>query len=156
MNLNDFLLDFVQSEYKMFHDILNSIPAAEFSTDNPNGGHSAAWHALHITDWTRFMGMGDRTPASFGYFGWENADWAQPFLGPKTIAESASKAEILARLDQAQAEFLAFISKLSEAELSAPYLTPFGEVTRAAGIARQVRHVAVHRGQMRLNVRQVT
>jgi DinB superfamily len=84
---------------KIFLKTLEDFPEGLFHTDLPAGGHSVAWHALHIADWTRILVPAKLEDVSselrFAYLGWEDAAFAQPVLGDSPAMHVNSKADIL-------------------------------------------------------------
>ncbi|KQR15711.1 DinB family protein [Deinococcus sp. Leaf326] len=89
--LRDFLADALDAEFTVFLAALDRVPAAQFSQPAYTA-HSAAWHALHIADWTRATirpGLSDAAPAlTYGYLGSEAEAWAQAVTGPIVAHET--------------------------------------------------------------------
>ncbi len=144
-------------ELQMFRAGLDTVSEAEFDTPKLGRsidlGHSAAWHALHIAEWLRFFPLQDLSP-SYAYLGWENAPWLPPFLGQPSVAEAAPKVQVLAELDRVGAILIDHIRNLSDEQLGdmlkAP-AAPTGERDRLTALSLQLRHMAYHRGQLKLS-----
>lgn len=80
----------MQSEFDAFIEQLEECPTELFGT-SPLLGHSIAWHALHIMDWTRCMIQWDlkgvNPKLTYSYLGFEKETWAQAVYGP-TLAQA--------------------------------------------------------------------
>ncbi|MBB6097357.1 putative damage-inducible protein DinB [Deinobacterium chartae] len=160
--VQDFLLEAFRSEYTAFRKALEGVPAELFAAEPTLGGHSPAWHALHIADWTRLFitpGLGDAPEGqTYAYLGWENSEFAQKLLGPSPAAEHDGKDAILAALDTQVAQALTTLEAADTQrfarEASARY--PMGPRAVLAGLSTQLRHIAYHRGQVRQTLLQLT
>lgn len=153
--LKAFLIEQYGAELGAFHAALESIPAERFST--PPVGHSPAWHALHIAEWLRLAVLNDRSP-SYAHLGWEDQEWVGTLSGEPAQKENAGKAVILAHLDEMTGQVLAFLHSLSPADLEGTSFSPSapgGERPRLQGIGLHLRHIAYHRGQVRLGVKEL-
>ena len=147
-SVQTFLADSFELELSMFRAALDAVPGAEFQ--NPRLGHSAAWHALHISEWLRFFVLQDFS-ASYAHLGWEDAPWMAEFRGAPTVAETEGKVMILAELARVEALIVPHIYELQDEHLGemlrAP-AAPTGERERLTGLGMQLRHIAYHRGQV--------
>lgn len=149
-SVQNFVADSFETELSMFRAALDGVPGAEFQ--NPRLGHSAAWHALHIAEWLRFFVLQDFT-ASYAHLGWEDAGWMAEFRGTPTVAETEGKVMIMAELARVEALIVPHIRGLQDEQLGellrAP-AAPAGQRERLTGLGMQLRHVAYHRGQLKL------
>ena len=79
MNAKQFVLDQMGNHIKSFLKGISETPEDLFNISPAAGGHSVAWHALHISDWNRILvpaNCADVTGQTFAYLGWEDKDWA--------------------------------------------------------------------------------
>lgn len=155
-DLQTYLAELFEAEGKAFVAALGRVPEDRFSAEPPAGGHSAAWHALHIADWHRLFlspGLAGVSPDErFAYLGWEDKDFAKAVLGPADVNEADPRERVLAHLEAALAAGLGNL-RSAGAERFAPGVTvptPMGARAVLGGLSTQVRHVAYHRGQVSL------
>lgn len=145
------LIDQLTNHSKAFLKGLEGVPEELFGLDPPAGGHSVAWHALHIADWQRVLippGLtGVDLNARFAYLGWEDRDWSKAVLGPSPSAHTDPKARILEYLTSELECGPREILNATDAQLQAKVLTPMGERVVWTMLTSQVRHIAYHWGQ---------
>lgn len=150
-DLAAFLAAQYEAELQMFRAALGEVPAAQFAVEAL--GHSPAWHALHILEWLRLAVLGDRTP-NYHHLGWEDRDWVQTLnREPAPLEESTGQAPILAHLDEVTRRVLDTLRGLSPADLTGMVFSPSaptGERPRLPALGMHLRHIAYHRGQVRL------
>ncbi|GHF55772.1 hypothetical protein HNQ07_003310 [Deinococcus metalli] len=150
VRVQDFLAAAYEQELTMFRAGLDAVPDAEFQT--PRLGHSAAWHALHISEWLRFFAFQDFS-ATYAHLGWESAPWMEELRGTPNANETNGKAIVLGELDRVGAKVVAHIRALTDEQLGdmlrAP-AAPTGVRERLTGLGMQLRHVAYHRGQLQM------
>lgn len=145
----------MQAEFETFLAQLEACPAEMFSAQ-PTQGHSAAWHALHIMDWTRCMiqpGLNGVNPSlTYGYLGFEQAPWALAVYGPTLAHEQDGKEKILGALDNTFLESLNAVrtAPAKRFTTSALWTTLKQPKSVLDGLMYHIRHVAYHRGQVRL------
>ncbi len=148
------LLEQLKNHSQAFLKGLEGVPDELFSLEPPAGGHSVAWHALHIADWQRIMippGLESVDPdARFAYLGWEDRDWSKAVLGPSPAAHTDPKARILEYLSLEFERGQTDILNASDAQLQARITTPMGERAIQTMLTGQVRHIAYHWGQAML------
>ncbi|SMB89344.1 DinB family protein [Deinococcus hopiensis] len=153
MNAQTFLAEAFEQELGMFRTGLGSVLEETFAA--PRLGHSPAWHALHIAEWLRFFALQDFS-ATYTHLGWENADWMTALRGTPPVSETDGKAAVLAELDRIGAQVVAHIRELQDDQLGdmlrAP-AAPTGERARLTGLGMQLRHIAYHRGQLKLSLK---
>ncbi|WP_216329100.1 DinB family protein [Deinococcus aestuarii] len=159
MSIKTFLLQQFETEHQVFLMALQEIPEERFSLRSPCGGHSAAWIALHILDWTRLYlpeEQGGGPKAKYAYLGWENEPWTQALQGETAVNEASPQGLVLTALEAALAQSREGYSRLPEQAFAPEYRmqTPFGERALSDLLARQLRHIAYHRGQVVLLQRQ--
>lgn len=145
-----FLTEQYSIELGAFRAALEAIPEERFT--DPAGGHSAAWQALHITDWLRLGVLGDRSP-TYGYLGWEDQAWVQALSVNPPLTEAAGKAAVLAAFDGVAEQVRTFLSTLSPADLQGTTFSPSAparERPRLQALGLHLRHIAYHRGQVAL------
>ena len=144
---------------KMFLKGLEEFSDATFFTDLPSGGHSAAWHALHIADWTQIL-----VPADFqsipqglrlGHLGWEDAAWIAGATGPSPVSVESSKPEILEYLRHQLERGVETVKSASADRLEVKISTPMGERIVRNLLLTQVGHVPYHYGQVKMNAKQL-
>ena len=144
---------------KMFLKGLEEFSDATFFTDLPSGGHSAAWHALHIADWTQIL-----VPADFqsipqglrlGHLGWEDAAWIADATGPSPVSVESSKPEILEYLRHQLERGVETVKSASADRLEVKISTPMGERIVRNLLLTQVGHVPYHYGQVKMNAKQL-
>lgn len=128
--------------------------APELFRSQPAQGHSVAWHALHVMDWTRCViqpGLQGVNPAlTYGYLGFEQEAWAQAVYGPTLAHEHEGKEKILAALRSVFGEALAAVRTAPAERFSTTALWTTLKKPRPVldGLAYHLRHVAYHRGQV--------
>lgn len=148
------LIDTLEAEFRAFLEQLEACPAALLSRQ-PWQGHSVAWHALHVMDWTRCViqpGLQGVNPVlTYSYLGFEQQTWARAVYGPTLAYEQDSKEKIVSALRGV------FFGEALEAVRQAPHerFSPEASWTTLkqprpvlAGLTYHIRHVAYHRGQM--------
>lgn len=150
----------MQAEFKAFLEQLEASPAEAFSTQPAQGhsayGHSVAWHALHIMDWTRCViqpGLNGVNPAlTYGYLGFEQEPWAQAVHGPTLAHEQDGKEKILMALDTVFAEALSAVQHAPAERFSTDALWTTLKKPKPVldGLMYHIRHVAYHRGQVQM------
>lgn len=144
---------------KMFLKTLEEFPQATFFTDLPSGGHSAAWHALHIADWTQILVPADfqSIPASLrlGHLGWEDAAWIAGATGPSPANLTDSKSQILEYLRRELERGVETVKTGAADRLEARITTPMGERVVRTLLLTQVGHVPYHYGQVKMNSKQL-
>ncbi|GAA5514468.1 hypothetical protein Dcar01_03224 [Deinococcus carri] len=152
--LQDFLTEQYAAELNAFRAALNAVPDEHFAAAGV--GHSPAWHALHIAEWLRLAVLGDRS-ATYAHLGWEDQPWVQALSGTPALSEDAGKDAVLAYLDDISGQVLTFLQNMSAEELQGTSFSPSapgGERPRLQGIGLHLRHVAYHRGQVRLGMKE--
>jgi uncharacterized damage-inducible protein DinB len=159
MTITALLAEQMSRHAKTFLKALEEFPEAQFHTDLPAGGHSAAWHALHIADWTRILvpaGLVDVPgDARFSYLGWEDAAFAQKNLGDSPAMLSSSKPEILEYLGVELERATRDVTAMDDTRLEERIVVPMGERVVKAILLTQIGHVPYHYGQMRMNLKQL-
>lgn len=151
--LKAFLTEQYAAELGAFRTALNAISAEHFAAKAV--GHSPAWQALHVAEWLRLVVLGDRSP-SYAHLGWEDQPWVQDLSGPPHMGEAAGKDAIIAHLDDISGQVLTQLQNMSEKDLQKTSFSPSapnGERPRLQGIGLHLRHVAYHRGQVRLGLK---
>lgn len=153
-NLQEFLTEQYAAELNAFRTALKAVSDEQFAVQAVS--HSPAWHALHIAEWLRLAVLGDRS-ASYAYLGWEDQPWVQDLSGTPVLTESAGKDAVLALLDDIAGRVLTFMQDMSEQDLGGTSFSPSapgGERPRLQGIGLHLRHIAYHRGQVRLALKE--
>jgi hypothetical protein len=144
---------------KVFLKALEEFPDAHFHSDLPAGGHSAAWHALHVADWTRILVPVNLehvdSSLRFGYLGWESAPFAQAIHGSSPANLTDAKAAILGYLKGELERAVGTVEASSPAQFEAKILTPMGERIVRSQLMVQIGHVPYHYGQVKLNAKQL-
>lgn len=144
---------------KMFLKALEEFPQSTFFTDLPSGGHSVAWHALHIADWTQIL-----VPAGFnsiptdlrlGHLGWEDAAWIAGATGPSPVNLTDTKTAILEYLKRELERGVETVKVGAADLLEARISTPMGERVVRTLLLTQMGHVPYHYGQVKMNARQL-
>jgi DinB superfamily len=159
MTLSAFLVAQFETEFKSFAAAVEAVPEDQFETPLTAGGHGklghpAAWHALHIAEWTRLMLLTDRSP-TYGHLGWEDQGWAQQLSAQPRLNTSAGRAAVVAELHAVFSAALDRLRTLTDDQLDATLTVamPMGERPLLASYGTHLRHLAYHRGQVRLNVK---
>jgi uncharacterized damage-inducible protein DinB len=144
---------------KTFLKAMEEFPEAAFFTDLPAGGHSAAWHALHIADWTRILVPAklESTDSSlrFSYLGWEDAEFSAKVSGSSPANLTDSKTAILEYLRSELERSVKDVGSGNPAQLEAKITVPMGERVVRALLLTQIGHVPYHYGQVKLNAKQL-
>ena len=144
---------------KIFLKSLEEFPEAHFFSDLPAGGHSVAWHALHIADWTRILVPAklESTDSSlrFSYLGWEDAEFSAKVKGSSPTNLDDGKAAILEYLKSELERGVQEVQGANPGQLEAKIVVPMGERVVRALLLTQVGHVPYHYGQVKLNARQL-
>ena len=139
---------------------MQSCPAKCFA-ERPSYGHTVAWHALHVMDWTRCMiqpGLNGADPAmTYSYLGFEDQPWAQAVTGPTLAQEQDGKEVILAAVQNTFAEALAAIQGAPDERFGPDAVWQAIKKPRpvAESLMYHVTHTAYHRGQVRQAINQV-
>ncbi|WP_293910931.1 DinB family protein [Deinococcus sp.] len=147
-NVQSFLADQYEMELSQFRAALSNV--SDFEHAQP--GHSAAWHAAHVAEWLRFFVLQDLS-ASYAALGWEDSAWVGQYTGTPRVAVSAGREAIMAELERLGSEVLAHLRGLKDEELNAVLVSPAapgGTRPRLIGLGLHLRHIAYHRGQVRL------
>lgn len=148
--LRDFLAEQYGAELNAFRAALSAVAEERFGAGTV--GHSPAWHALHIAEWLRLAVLNDRSP-TYAHLGWEDQAWTRELGGTPAVNEHAGKDAALAYLDGVGEQVLAFLRGMSEADMRGTSFSPSapgGERPRLQGLGLHLRHIAYHRGQVRL------
>ena len=144
---------------KLFLKGLEGFSETSFFTNLPNGGHSAAWHALHIADWTQIL-----VPANFegiptdlrlGHLGWEDASWIADATGPSPANLTDTKDAILEYLRRELERGVETVKTASADRLEARISTPMGERVVRNLLLTQLGHVPYHYGQVKMTAKQL-
>ena len=151
MNLQTFLADQYEMELGQFRAALGNVPDLE----TEHLGHSAAWHAAHVGEWLRFFVLQDLSK-SYAALGWEDSEWVEKYTGTPKVAVSAGREALMAELERVGSEVLAHLRSLRDEELNSVLISPAapgGTRPRLVGLGLHLRHIAYHRGQVRLAVK---
>jgi uncharacterized damage-inducible protein DinB len=144
---------------KTFLKALEEFPEQTFFTDLPAGGHSAAWHALHIADWTRILVPAnlESTDSSlrFAYLGWEDAEFSAKVRGSSPTNLDDGKTAIVHYLKSERERSIKDVQSANAARLEAKIVVPTGERVVRALLLTQIGHVPYHYGQVKLNAKQL-
>jgi uncharacterized damage-inducible protein DinB len=144
---------------KTYLKALEEFPESQFFSDLPAGGHSAAWHALHIADWTRILAPAklESTDSSlrFSCLGWEDAEFSAKVNGPSPANLDDGKTAILEYLQSELERSVREVQSANPAQLETKITVPMGERVVRALLIIQVGHVPYHYGQVKLNARQL-
>ena len=147
--LRDFLVQQYETELKAFTSALEAVPEDVFGKAPHDGGHSVAWHALHIAEWSRLLVLQDFT-ASYAHLGWEDRDWTKQLAGATRVREEAGKTAVLVEAQAVFSRVLEDLRDFSDEALAGSSRTPFGERPLLGTLGTQLRHTAYHRGQIKL------
>lgn len=154
MDAKTVLIDQLKNHSQAFLKGLEGVPEELFDLEPLAGGHSVAWHALHIADWQRILvpvGLQSVDPdARFAYLGWEDRDWSKAVLGLSPAAHTDPKARVLDYLSAELERGPKDIQDASDDQLQARIITPMGERVVWTMLTGQVRHIAYHWGQAML------
>lgn len=151
--LRDFLAGALDTEFSAFLEALDRVPAAQFSRRCAHG-HSAAWHALHITDWTRATirpGLGDPAPTlTYGSLGSEAKAWAQAVTGPTVAHESDPRDAVRAAVAATLREAVQTVRDAPPERFDPAATLQVLHKTRSVrgSLTYHLRHTAYHRGQL--------
>lgn len=151
----------LEAEFGAFCLALEHFPAEVFSRP-PAQGHSAAWHALHVMDWTRCViqtGLVGVNPTlTYGYLGFEDAVWVQAVTGPTLAHEQDKQSVILASVQQVFGEAVEAVchAPAERFEADAMWTTLKRPRPVLEGLMYHVRHTAYHRGQLTLVLKELT
>lgn len=151
--LRDFLAGALDAEFTAFLASLHRVPAAQFSQPSAHG-HSAAWHALHITDWTRATirpGLGDPPPAlTYNHLGSEAEAWAQAVTGPTIAHEDDPKDTVLLAVSAVLREAVSTVRAAPAQRFTPAATLQVLHKTRSVrgSLTYHLRHTAYHRGQV--------
>ena len=144
---------------KLFLKGLEGFSETSFFIDLPSGGHSAAWHALHIADWTQILVPADfqSIPAGLrlSHLGWEDAAWIANATGPSPANLNDSQDVILEYLRRELERGVETVRIASADRLEAKISTPMGERVVRNLLLTQLGHVPYHYGQVKLNAQQL-
>ena len=142
------------AEFEAFGNVLSGCPADRFNTP-PRFGHSAAWHALHVMDWTRAIIqpglLGANPELTYGYLGFEDQPWAQAVSGPTLARESDSKDVIAEAVRGVFANALEAIQTAPDERFRTDALFAALKKPRPVleSLLYHATHTAYHRGQVR-------
>lgn len=150
----------LSAEFRAFEELLQSCPAEQVA-ERPSYGHTVAWHALHIMDWTRCMiqpGLNGVNPAlTYGHLGVEDQPWAQAVTGPTLAQEQDRKEVILAAVQMTFAQALAAIQSAPDERFSSDAV--WGAIKKPRPVLESLMyhatHTAYHRGQARQVINEV-
>ncbi|WP_293910935.1 DinB family protein [Deinococcus sp.] len=142
------------AEFRAFGDVLSGCPAEHFNTP-PRSGHTAAWHALHVMDWTRAMIqpglLGADPELTYGYLGFEDQPWAQAVSGPTLAREQDSKDVILEAVQGVLTDALEAIQAAPDGRFTSEAM--WGALKKPRPVLESLlyhaTHTAYHRGQVR-------
>lgn len=146
--IQTFLADQYEMELGQFRAVLGNVP--EFEAEHL--GHTAAWHAVHIAEWLRFFVLQDLS-SSYAALGWEDSAWVGQYTGAPKVSVSAGRGAVMAELERVGSEVVTHLRGLRDDELNAVLVSPAapgGTRPRLIGLGLHLRHVAYHRGQVRL------
>ena len=144
----------LKAEVVAFQEVLRECPERMFA-QQPKWGHSVAWHALHIMDWTRCMiqpGLLGVNPAlTYGYLGFETEEWAKAVGGPTLAHEQDSPEMIRNSLQLVFGEALDALEDAPQERFTdqASWTTLKKPKPVLAGLLYHLSHTAYHRGQIR-------
>ncbi|BDP43161.1 hypothetical protein DAETH_31300 [Deinococcus aetherius] len=150
----------LKAEFVALMELLDAYPA-ELLGKQPQHGHSAAWHALHIMDWTRCViqpGLQGVNPAlTYGYLGFEDADWTRAVTGPTLVEEHDAPEHILKSVRQVFDEALKSVRTAPEDRFEPDALWTTLKRPRPVldGLTYHLRHTAYHRGQVTLVLKEL-
>jgi DinB superfamily len=148
LNIQTFLADQFEMELGQFRAVLGNVP--EFEAEHL--GHTAAWHAVHVSEWLRFFVLQDLSK-SYAALGWEDSAWVGEYLGQPRVDAAAGREAVMAELERVGGEVVAHLCGLKDEELSDVLVSPAapgGTRPRLIGLGLHLRHIAYHRGQVRL------
>ncbi|PTA67716.1 DinB family protein [Deinococcus arcticus] len=154
MNVQTFLARSYAAELALFRTALDTVPEEDFAT--PRLGHSPAWHALHVAEWLRFFVFQDFS-ATYDHLGWEDDARMGFARGIPPVTTADGKAAVLAELDRMGTELDTHLQTLRDDQLTDELRSPpapGGVRVRLDGLSLHLRHVAYHRGQLRLALKQ--
>ncbi|CAM3320638.1 DinB family protein [Deinococcus saxicola] len=148
----------LDTEFQAFQAVLRECPEKMFG-QRPSWGHSVAWHALHIMDWTRCIiqpGLLGINPAlTYGYLGFEQEIWAKAVTGPTLAQEQDGKQPILAAVEDVFEQALKDIRHAPAERFSSQAM--FAAIKKPRPVLESllyhVTHTAYHRGQVILSRR---
>jgi hypothetical protein len=155
-DLQAFLVEQLGAQNRTFLKALEAVPEALFSREPAAGGHSAAWHALHVADWNRALlpdGLRDLPDeARFAYLGWEESEFARAAYGEPEVRDTDPKARVLEHVANELERGVRAVAGLEPGRLTneARLRTVTGERGVLACVAAQLRHVPYHYGQVKL------
>lgn len=155
--VQSFIASGLEAEFGAFLTQLETCAPEQFGAQ-PGQGHSVAWHALHVMDWTRCViqpGLqGVNLALTYGYLGFEQEAWTQAVYGPTLAHEQNGKEEILAALRGVFGEALAAVQTAPAERFSTTALWTTLKKPRPVldGLTYHLRHVAYHRGQVQMVV----
>ncbi|PYE55924.1 DinB family protein [Deinococcus yavapaiensis] len=153
--IKDVLLEQFKTEATAFVKALDGIDDEVFETAPSGGGHSPAWHALHIAEWTRLLLSdlaGEPAGGTFGFLGWEDQAWVKKLTGPTEATEQDGKPIVMYVLNRTFSQIGVALSALASDRFTpdAKLRTPIGERPLIASVTGTVRHIAYHRGQVKI------
>jgi DinB superfamily len=144
---------------KTFLKAMDEFPEQSFFTNLPAGGHSTAWHALHIADWTRILVPAklESTDSSlrFAYLGWEDAEFSARVKGSSPANLDDGKPAILEYLKSELERSVKDVQSANGVQLEAKIVVPMGERVVRVLLLTQIGHVPYHYGQVKLNAKQL-
>jgi uncharacterized damage-inducible protein DinB len=153
------LLEQLSRVTKTFVKALEEFPEDKFHLSLPAGGHSAAWHALHIADWVQILVPNKLESVGldlrFGYLGWEEADFAKNIYAIGAVHAESSKSEILAHLKAHLERANHDLQAAQDSQLENSVVTPMGERKILPMLLTHIAHLPYHYGQVKLNLKQL-
>lgn len=158
MNAKQFVLDQMGNHIKSFLKGMQETPEDLFNLEPVAGGHSVAWHALHITDWNRVLvpaNCADVTGQTFAYLGWEDKDWAKAVSGPSLASVTDGKTKITEVVTLEFERGLRDIEAATDVQLEATVITPTGGRPIMGMWTGQIRHIPYHWGQLKMTATQL-
>ena len=144
----------LKGEFEAFQEALDQCPERLLS-QSPASGHSVAWHALHIMDWTRCMiqpGLLGVNPAlRYGHLGFETEAWARAVTGPTLAHEQGNADEIKVAVRITFEVALETIWHAPQERFAAEAMWTTLKRPRPVvdGLLYHLIHTAYHRGQIR-------
>lgn len=154
------IVDTLNAEFKAFLEVLDECPQERFSVQ-PRLGHSVAWHALHIMDWTRCViqpGLsGVNSAFTYGYLGFEDVAWAQAVTGPTLAHEQDDKDVVMAAVESVLQGAVKAVQTAPRERFTEDAV--FAALNRPRPVLESLmyhtRHTAYHRGQLALVLKEL-
>lgn len=148
----------LDAEFKVFLKTLNKCPREQFD-EQPSLGHSVAWHALHMMDWTRCIIQpelrGLNRALTYSYLGFENLAWAQAVTGPTLAYEQDGKDAVVASVEKVFRDAVEAVQSAPTERFTENAMFAALEKPRPVleSLTYHVRHTAYHRGQLVLTLK---